>query len=61
MDTLDYVISSRAEYDLEFRKDYLGWHIHYHMGTDEKRGIKRFAELLRKHAGRPVFDPKYVS
>src|SRR5688572_20469971 len=49
LDTLDYIISSRREYDLEFRKDYLGWHIHYHLGTDEKRGIKRFAELLRKH------------
>src|SRR5688572_15792106 len=61
LDTLDYVISSRTEYDLEFRKDYLGWHIHYHLGTDEKRGISRFIELLRKYAGRGVFDPKYVS
>ena len=61
LDTLDYLISSRSEYDLEFRKDYLGWHIHYHLGSDEKRGITRFAELLRKHSGRSVFDPKYVS
>lgn len=60
MDTLDYVISSRPEYDLEFRKDYLGWHIHYHMGTDEKRGVQRFTELLRKHSGRQVFEAKYV-
>src|SRR5688500_282527 len=59
LDTLDYVISSRTEYDLEFRKDYLGWHIHYHLGTDEKRGISRFIELLRKYAGRGVFEPKY--
>jgi len=61
LDTLDYVISSRTEYDLEFRKDYLGWHIHYHLGSDEKRGIARFAELLRKHGDRPVFETKYVS
>jgi predicted solute-binding protein len=61
LDTLDYIISSRSEYDLEFRKDYLGWHIHYHLGTDEKRGIKRFAELLRKHGSCPVYDPNYVS
>ena len=61
LDTLDYLISSRPEYDVEFRKDYLGWHIHYHLGSDEKRGIARFAELLRKHSGRSVFDPKYVS
>ena len=60
LDTLDYVISSRPEFDLEFRKDYLGWHIHYHLGTDEKRGIARFAELLRKHATQTIFDPKYV-
>ena len=61
LDTLDYLISSRTEYDLEFRKDYLGWHIHYHLGSDEKRGIARFVELLRKHGDRPVHEPKYVS
>jgi|SRR5436190_10866677 len=61
LDTLDYLISSRSEYDLEFRKDYLGWHIHYHLGSDEKRGIARLAELLRKHGDRPVFELKYVS
>src|SRR5215207_2382423 len=27
VDTLDYIIRTRAEYDLDFRKDYLGWHI----------------------------------
>jgi chorismate dehydratase len=61
VDTLDYIIRTRTEYDLDFRKDYLGWHIHYHLGTDEKRGLIKFAELLRKHGSGPVFDPKYVS
>lgn len=61
MDTLDYLIDNRTEYDHEFRKDYLGWHIHYHLGSDEKRGIQRFVELLRQHSGQPVFDPRYVS
>ena len=60
MDTLDYLISSRSDYDLEFRKDYLGWHIHYHLAEDEKRGIAKFCELLRKHNLGPVFEPKYV-
>jgi chorismate dehydratase len=61
VDTLDYIIRSRTEYDLDFRRDYLGWHIHYHLGSDEKRGLAKFAELLRKHGFGPVFDPKYVS
>lgn len=61
LDTLDYIISSQKAYDLDFRKDYLGWHIHYHLGSDEKRGIARFMELLRKHGSEPVFEPKYVS
>ena len=50
-----------AEFDLAFRKDYLGWHIHYHLGDDEKRGLAKFVELLRKHSGREVFDPTFVS
>ena len=61
LDTLDYIINSRSEYDADFRRDYLGWHIHYHLGTDEKRGIARFVELLEKHGLGPVHQPRYVS
>jgi chorismate dehydratase len=60
VDTLDHIIRVRTEYDLDFRKDYLGWHIHYHLGSDEKRGLAKFAELLRKHNIGPIFDPVYV-
>lgn len=60
LDTLDHIISSRPEYTEEFRKDYLGWHIHYHLGSDEKRGIAKFIELLRKHGFGPVYEPKFV-
>ena len=61
LDTLDYLIENRTEYDREFRKDYLGWHIHYHLGADEKRGVAEFVRLLRKHSAREVFEPKYVA
>ena len=61
LDTLDYLINHGTEYDLNFRKDYLGWHIHYHLGSDEKRGLAKFVEYLRKHSGREVFDPRFVS
>jgi len=61
LDTLDSIVRSRGEYTYEFRKDYLGWHIHYHLGADEKRGLARFAELLRKHGTAEVYDPKFVS
>src|SRR5579872_3521452 len=60
LDTLDNIIRSRTEYDYDFRKDYLGWHIHYHLGADEKRGLARFIELLRKHGLGPVYDPRFV-
>src|SRR3954471_10359784 len=36
LDTLEYIITSRTEFDLDFRKDYLGWHIQYHLGSEEK-------------------------
>lgn len=60
LDTLDHIISNRTEYTLDFRKDYLGWHIHYHLASDEKRGIAKFVELLRKHGFGPVYDPRFV-
>jgi predicted solute-binding protein len=61
MDTLDHIIHSRTEYTEDFRKDYFGWHLHYHLGTDEKRGIAKFMELLRQHGFGPVFEPKFVA
>jgi chorismate dehydratase len=61
LDTLDSIIRNRTEYDYDFRQDYLGWHIHYHLGTDEKRGITKFMELLRRHGSAPVFEPKFVT
>jgi chorismate dehydratase len=61
LDTLEHIIRSRTDYTEDFRRDYLGWHIHYHLGTDEKRGLKKFVELLRKHGLGPVFEPRFVS
>lgn len=60
LDTLDHIIRDRTEYTEDFRKDYFGWHIHYHLGTDEKRGIAKFIELLRKHGFGPVHEPVFV-
>jgi chorismate dehydratase len=61
LDTLDYIIASRTDFDLAFRKDYLGWHIHYHLATEERRGIARFIELLRRHGLGPVYEPRFVA
>ena len=60
LDTLETIIRDRPEFDYELRKDYLGWHIHYHLGSDEKRGLAKFVELLRKHNLGPVFEPTFV-
>ena len=61
LDTLDYIIRTRTDYDYDFRNDYLGWHIHYHLGADEKRGLARFAELLRENGTTTIFEPRFVS
>ena len=61
METLDYLIETRPEFDEDFRRDYFEWHIHFHLGEDEKRAIAKFCELLRKHNLGPVFEPKFVS
>jgi len=61
LDTLDTIIRSRTKYDEDFRKDYLGWHIQYHLGMDEKRGLAKFMELLRQHGHGPVYEPRFVA
>ena len=60
LDTLDSIIRTRTEYTYDFRQDYLGWHIHYHLGSDEKRGLAKFIELLRRHGCGPIYEPRFV-
>ena len=60
LDTLDSIIRTRTEYTYDFRKDYLSWHIHYHLGSDEKRGLAKFMELLRRHGCGPLYEPRFV-
>jgi predicted solute-binding protein len=61
LESLEQLIETREEFDEDFRRDYFEWHIHYHLATDEKRGIAKFCELLRKHNLGPVYEPKFVS
>ncbi len=61
METLEHLIETREEFDVDFRRDYFEWHIHFHLAEDEKRAIAKFCELLRKHNLGPVFAPKFVS
>ncbi len=61
LDTLEQIVRGRTEFTEDFRRDYLGWHIHYHLGSEEKRGLQRFIGLLRQHVPGPVFEPRFVS
>jgi len=61
LDTLDSIIASRTDFDLAFRKDYLEGHIHYHLAAEERRGIARFIELLRRHGLGPAYEPRFVT
>lgn len=60
LETLEHIVRNRTEYSYEFRKDYLNWHIHFHLGSDEKRGLAQFIELLRKHGSKTVYEPSFV-
>ena len=61
MEQLEQIIQSREEFDEAFRRDYFEWHIQYRLADDEKRGIAKFIELLRKHGLGPVHEPKFVA
>jgi len=61
METLDYLIEARKEYDENFRRDYFEWHISFNLAEDAKRGISKFCELLRQHKLGQIYEPKFVS
>ena len=60
METIDAIIETREEFDEDFRRDYFEWNIHYHLAEDEKRGIQKFCELLRKHNLGTLHPPKFI-
>lgn len=57
---LGEIVEMRREFNLPFRRAYLGGHIRYDLGTAEKRGLEAFIELLRKHGAEVPFEPNYV-
>ena len=61
LETLDSIIRERPEFDMDFRRDYLGWHIHYHLGEDEKRGLVLFMEKLKQAGIGPVYEPRFLA
>lgn len=61
LETMDHIIASRTDYSTEFCRDYLTWHIHFHLGSDERRALARFMDLLQRHQICPVFAPRFVS
>jgi chorismate dehydratase len=60
LETMDDIIRDRSEFDRVFRQDYLGQHIRYRMGANEKRGLARFAEMLARFSGQEVFESRFV-
>jgi predicted solute-binding protein len=61
LETIDSIIETREEYDEDFRRDYFEWNIQYHLASDEKRGIAKFCELIKKHNLGTVHPPKFVT
>lgn len=57
---LEEIIRATPDFDESFRREYLTRHTRHHLGPREKAGIARFAELLRRHLGCPVHEPRFV-
>jgi chorismate dehydratase len=53
-------IATYPDYDADFRQTYLGGHIQYELGDEEKAGLEKFCELLKTHNNKPVHKPTYV-
>lgn len=57
---LEAVIAKPRGYPLDFCREYLTRNIGFELGEPEKRGLARFADLLRRHGNGPVFPPQFV-
>ena len=57
---LTETIATYPDYDADFRQSYLGGHIQYDLGKEEKSGLEKFVELLKTHGEQEVFAPLFV-
>ena len=57
---LEQTVAEHPDYDPEFRRAYLGGHIRYELGDDEKAGLSRFVKLLKNHGDQTVHEPVFV-
>ncbi len=58
---IEEVIRTSRGFDEAFRRAYLTHHTRHILGPREKEGITAFGQLLRRHLGVPVFEPRYVT
>jgi predicted solute-binding protein len=59
-ENFDAVIRDAPGFDEAFRRRYLTENVRNAMGPGEQAGVRRFAELLRRHTDRPVYEPRFV-
>ncbi len=57
---LEAIIRRQRTYPPDFCRAYLTRHIRFELGGPEKRGLKHFADLLRRLGNGPVFPPRFV-
>ena len=48
METLEYLIDTRPEYDEDFRRDYFEWHIQYHLADGRKAWHRQILRAIRE-------------
>lgn len=58
---LDALCRERTDYDLAFRRSYLGGNIRYELGLPEQRGLREFARRLRALGLATVHEPQFVA
>jgi len=57
---LEQTIADHPDYDVDFRRAYLGGHIRYDLGVNEKVGLAKFVKLLKAHSEQAVHAPLFV-
>jgi predicted solute-binding protein len=56
LENIDGIISRESEFPPEFCRHYYRDHLRFSFGDEEKRGLRAFAELCRKHELLPKRD-----
>ena len=60
LEQIESIVAEHREFEASFVREYFGRHLRYQLGSEEKRGLAKFTELLAIQSSERIYHPHFV-